>query len=229
METKSYLLRGEADIRLIRELIEHLPYESTVIDFEETIQLRTVRATTQLWQQNDKIVGFAFVDDYNNLRFEINTEFSSAQLENEIIEWGINCVKKRNTDTGANNTLDASFGADNTWQISMLERFGFVHEDLRSLQFTRSLSEPIREYAFPSGFSLRNVAGEHEVESLVALHRAAFGTDNMTVEQRLAIMREPQYEQELDLVAVAPKGELSAFCICGFDDRKENTKSIRAK
>ena len=40
----------------------------------------------------------------------------------------------------------------------------------------------------------------------------------MTAEGRLAIMRAPQYDPELDLVAVAPNGELAAFCICGFED-----------
>jgi len=64
------------------------------------------------------------------------------------------------------------------------------------------------------------VKGEHEVDDLVALHRATFGTDNMTVEERLAIMRAPQYVPELDLVTVAPNGDLSAFCICGFDEEK---------
>jgi ribosomal protein S18 acetylase RimI-like enzyme len=39
----------------------------------------------------------------------------------------------------------------------------------------------------------------------------------MTVEQRLAIMRAPQYDPELDWVADAPNGELAAFCICGFE------------
>jgi mycothiol synthase len=84
--------------------------------------------------------------------------------------------------------------------------------------YERSLGAPIPEHAFPSGFSLRSVTGEQEVERLVALHRSAFGTENMTVEQRLAIMRAPQYDPELDLVAIAPNGELSAFCICGFTD-----------
>ena len=75
------------------------------------------------------------------------------------------------------------------------------------------------------GFSLRCVEGEHEVESLVSLHRAAFGTENMTVEQRLAIMHGPQYEREMDLVAVAPNGELAAFCICGFDEQIDAAKT----
>jgi len=64
-----------------------------------------------------------------------------------------------------------------------------------------------------AGFVIRPIAGEHEVEKLVALHRAAFGTENMTVAYRLAMMRVLEYESSLDLVAVAADGELAAFCM----------------
>jgi len=131
-------------------------------------------------------------------------------------------VKKRNTITGQDNTLDASFSAENFWQIAMLEKFGFVREDLRSLQYSRSFAEPIVNHPLPKGFSLRPVEGEQEVENLVYLHRAAFGTNNMTVDARLAIMRAPQYERELDFVVVAPSGELAAFCICGLEEGNEH-------
>jgi len=218
---KSYLFRGESDIQLIRELIKHLSYQSTIVDFEETLLLASVRATTRLWQHNNKLIGFAFVDDYNNLRFEIKTEYSSDQLQTEIVEWGIACVRKRNAETGRDDTLDSSFKVENTWQIEMLEKFGFVRESFRSLKYSRSLSEPIADYTFPQGFSLRYVEGEQEVDKLVILHCAAFGTDNMTADARIAIMRAPQYERELDFVVIAPNGELAAFCICGLEEANE--------
>ncbi len=40
----------------------------------------------------------------------------------------------------------------------------------------------------------------------------------MTAARRLAIMRAPTYERVLDLVAVAPDGELAAFCICSVEE-----------
>jgi ribosomal protein S18 acetylase RimI-like enzyme len=217
---KSYILQTESDVRLIQELIARLPGPSTVVDFEESIQLSSVRATTRLWKQGGQIIGFAFVDDFNNLRFEIEREYRSTQLEKDVIDWGIVCVKKRNAETGEEKTLDASFSGTDTWQIAMLERTGFVRESVRTLHYARSLNEPVASFGFPQGFSLRCVKGEQEVEDLVVLHRAAFGTQNMSVEARLAIMRAPQYERELDFVAVAPNGEFSAFCICGFKDEK---------
>ena len=222
---KSYLFGDESDIQLMRDLIKHLPAnELTAVDFEEAILLASVQATTRLWQVNGKTIGFAFVDDYNNLRFEIQAESRSAQVENEIIAWGIACIKARNAKTGKDNTLDAVLRAENIWQIAMLERTGFVRSSLRTLRYARSLHEPIMKPVFPSGFSLRCVAGEDEVESLVTLHRAVFGTENMTIAERLAIMHTPTYDRELDLVAVTSGGELAAFCICSLADEMNSEK-----
>lgn len=218
---ESCIFQDESDIQSIRKLITRLPNKPTIVDFEETMLLTSVRATTRLWKYKSKVIGFAFVDDYNNLRYEIEPEYHSSQIENEIVEWGVTCIKTRNAENYEDSTLDASFGRENTWQIAMLERSGFVRESFRSLRYQRSLSEPIVEYAFPRGFSVRCVEGKQEVESLVDLHRAAFGTENMSIEARLAIMNAPKYERELDLVAIAPNGDLSAFCICGFEEEIE--------
>lgn len=220
---KSYLLHDETDIQQMRALINQLP-QPTVVDFEETMLLPTVRANTRLWQVNGQLAGFAFVDDYNNLRFEIAPEFHSKQLEDELIAWGVTCVQNRNAETGAHDTLDAAFSSDNIWQIVLLERTGFIQASRRTLSYARSLDEPIAPYPFPPGFQLRTVNGETEIENLVALHRAAFGTDNMTVAQRLAIMQAPDYEPELDLVAVTTEGELAAFCICSIETGKDGKK-----
>jgi mycothiol synthase len=53
-------------------------------------------------------------------------------------------------------------------------------------------------------------------KALVALHRAAFGTDHMTAAERRAMMSAPDYDPELDLVVVAPDGRLAGFCVCGI-------------
>jgi ribosomal protein S18 acetylase RimI-like enzyme len=48
----------------------------------------------------------------------------------------------------------------------------------------------------------------------------------MTVEYRLAMMRVPDYEPELDLIAVAPDGRFAAFCVCHIS-REENALTGR--
>ena len=217
----SFLLRDDTDLQRLRAFFKQLPHGSNMGDFEEQIQLPAVRVTTRLWQRADELVACAYVDGGNNLRFEIEAENDSDQLEQEIVDWGLACMRQRNAQTGNESTLDACCNANDVEQLHFFEKFGFVRETIRSLKYSRSLAGPIDEFPFPSGFSLRSVTGESEVEALVALHRAAFGTDNMTVEERLAIMRAPQYVPDLDLVAVAPNGDLSAFCICGFEEDDE--------
>lgn len=214
----SHILRNAHDLQLLRDLVARLPDGSTVVDLDELLLQPTVRATTRLWQKGDQLVAFALVDDSNNLKFDLDPSRSSTQLEAEIVDWGIACMRKRNAASGQQQTPDASCSASNAGRIAFLERHGFRRQAVRSLHYARSLSAALPDHPLPGGFSLRAVRGEEEVEGLVALHRAAFGTDNMTVEQRLAIMRAPQYQPEMDLVAVAPNGELAAFCICGFDD-----------
>jgi ribosomal protein S18 acetylase RimI-like enzyme len=43
-----------------------------------------------------------------------------------------------------------------------------------------------------------------------------FETQNMTTETRRAIMRNPAYSAELDLLLVAPDGTFAAFCYCAI-------------
>jgi len=214
----NHLLRDETDLQRLRAFLKQLPHKHSVDSFEEQIQLPAVRAITRLWHCDNALIAFAFVDAYNNLLFEIAPKHRSDQLEREIVDWCATCVRQHNARTGNELTLDASSSAEDVERLRFLEKFGFVREPVRSLEYSRPLNVPIEEFPFPPGFSVRCATGESEVEALVTLHRAAFGTDNMTVEERLAIMRAPQYVPELDLVAIAPNGELSAFCICGFED-----------
>jgi ribosomal protein S18 acetylase RimI-like enzyme len=70
----------------------------------------------------------------------------------------------------------------------------------------------------PAGFSLRPLAGAVEVPAYVALHRAAFGSDAMTEAWRARTLTVPEYRPDLDLVAVAPDGQLAGFAVCWFAD-----------
>jgi mycothiol synthase len=61
---------------------------------------------------------------------------------------------------------------------------------------------------------MRALAGDHEVPDLVALHQAAFQSQHLTVEDKLAMMHTPDYAVNRDLVVIAPDGSLVAYCTC---------------
>lgn len=199
----------------------------SVVDLREALALTNVQDNTRLWfDANDQIVGFAFVDPYNNLRFEFDQQAAHPDIESEIVTWGVECIRRAMQESGEFLTLDASCRDDDTERIALVEQHGFVIQEMRSLHMVRSLNEPIPTPQVPVGFRIRHVTGEQEVKALVALHRAAFGTENMTVEERLAMMRVPEYDSELDLLVIAPDGRFAAYCTCSIS-REENERTGR--
>ncbi len=229
----SQAYRGPQDLQMmIRLLIESRPAERitdypSLVDLHEILARPQVQANATLWQDaGGQCVGFAIVDDSNNLLFDISPDAADGGLGAQIIAWGVERLRRAKPDQIGSLTLDASCRDDDTTRIALLERHGFARQAVRSLQLIRALDEPIPTPHLPAGFSIRYVTGEGEVESLVALHRAAFGTANLMVEDRLSWMRTPEYDPTLDLVAVAPDGALAAYCMCHIS-REENARTGR--
>jgi ribosomal protein S18 acetylase RimI-like enzyme len=94
---------------------------------------------------------------------------------------------------------------------------GFVPLGHATHTLVRSLRDAIPQPAMPPGWTIRPVHGEVEVDALVALHRAAFGTDRLTVDERLSWMRAPHYIPALDIVLVTAAGDLAGYCMCGIE------------
>jgi len=82
------------------------------------------------------------------------------------------------------------------------------------LAFEVTLIAPPGAPRLPTGFSIRPLRAEEELEEVVALHQAAFGTKNFTLADRRAVINTSEYNPDLDLVAVAPDGTLAGNCIC---------------
>ena len=223
---------GAKDLQsMIDLLVAHRPADRLTdypspVDLREALALTNVQDNTRLWFDANDQIGFAFVDPYNNLRFELDQTVARPDIESEIVAWGVECIRRAMQVSGESLTLDANCRDDDTERIALLERHGFVMQEMRSLNMVRSLDKPIPAPQLPVGFSIRHVAGEQEVKALVALHRAAFGTENMTVEERLAMMRVPEYDSELDLLVIAPDGGFAAYCMCS-SSQEENERTGR--
>ncbi|MBU1751888.1 MAG: hypothetical protein KKA73_29775, partial [Chloroflexi bacterium] len=182
-----------------------------------------------LWDRDGELAGFAFVDKYNNLIHRFRPGDLTDAIEQELMAWAVERIRARRAGDDA-ITLDASAHSDDAAKLAFLRRHGFGLTDVQSLFMARSLTEPFPAPQLPPGFSLRPLAGEDEVAAYVAVHRAAYGTTHMTVEERLTIMHEPAYRPDLDLVAVAPapRGALAAFCICFIDEAAFAAENARA-
>lgn len=186
----------------------------TAADLHELLDAATDEETTRasIWEdEGGHIVAFAILAlRYCNCYFLIAPQTSSDEIARDILDR----AEAQLRETGNCTTIDSPCRDTDTERVALLERHGFVRQETQTLYMARSLSEPIPPPVFPEGFTLRQVAGEQELEAIVALHQAAFGTQNMTIETRRAIMRNPAYIPELDLLLEAPDGALAAFCYC---------------
>src|SRR5579859_2410687 len=151
-----------------------------------------------------------FVVEGCNCYFLISPRMRSRDIETGILDW----AEQQMRETGNCTAIDIPCRDTDTERVALLERHGFVRQEMQTLYMTRPLSEPIPSTVFPEGFTLRPATGEQELEAIVALHQEAFGTQNMTIKTRRAIMSNPAYMPELDLLLEAPDGTLAAFCYC---------------
>jgi mycothiol synthase len=197
-------------------------------DLAELLAAPSMMATrTQLWEDaRGQVLAYALVDDYGNLWFDRTPEAAEDATDDQLIAWGTACARSLATPSGGSAALDTACRAEDRARIALLRRHGFTEQAVRTLHFARSLAEPIPEPMLPAGYVIRPIAGEAEVEALVALHRAAFGTEHMMATERLTWMAAPDYEPGLDLVAVAADGRLAAYCFCAIH-QEENRLSGR--
>lgn len=218
----SRLYQGGKDFQAILELLnrvrpaEHLNDYPVKVDIEENLASETVRTNTRLWFDKGQPVGWAYVDEFNNLRWEVDDRYEET-LGAEIVTWGEGCIRKNPTD-GEIATLDASCRDDYAARVSFLKRHGFRQTEDTSVHMIRALSEPIPEPELPPGFLIRPIKGTEEAEAVASTHRAAFGTDYMTTENRLAIMNTSEYDPSLDLLVIAPDRTVAAYCTCPVND-----------
>ena len=214
----------EADrLAMIRLLVDSRPPGQLTSfpsphDLHEIVAQLPDRYQIALWEDDTRsLAGFAMVDlVYSNLFFEIAPEARGSSIANEAIEWAAGCLRRVASGLDPDLTLDTTCFEDDAWRLAILEQHGFAVQPVRTLTFSRSLSEPIGEPLLPPGFHVRSATGEQEAEALTALHRAAFGTEHMTVEERLAMMRVPGYDRALDLIAIAPDKSLAGYCFCSI-------------
>ena len=211
---------GNPDLQKMTELIRSLRVNGQMVypiaaDLFEELADPDVQVTARLWEdEGGRLAGFAYVNRYQNLVDAFVVEKFTPAIESELIDWVVSAARRRNQEIGQSLTLSASALESDLSRQAFLERSGFEYQVESSILMSRSLNLPIPEPELPPGFIIRPMGGEVEIDTYVALHRAAFGTEIMTVEYRRTIISAPDYIPELDLVAVAPDGDLAAFCVC---------------
>jgi ribosomal protein S18 acetylase RimI-like enzyme len=199
----------------------------SLADLRELMGIASMKEATRLWVVEDRrLAGFAILElgeTYAELSMNIAAGEDGETILPEMIVWAEEVFRERYD--GQATGVQISVEESNTERTVLLERHGFTRQEWHTLLLERDLSEPIPTPVVPEGFSLRSLTSAEE-PAWVALHQAAFGTQNMTLDWRQAMTRAPGYDPQLDLVAVTPDGRLAAY-VFGSISREENEQSGR--
>lgn len=223
---------NKQDLQIILDVMvrsrpaEHLNDYPRQVDIEENLASAKIRANTRLWFDCDQPIAWAFVDEFNNLWGDIHPPYEDL-IGQEIVEWGETCIRMK-LGPGETSTLDTNCREDYIERISFLQRYGFQQTEEFNIAMSRQLSEPISAPKLPQGFIIRPIRGNQEAGAVAATHRAAFGTEYMTTENRLALMSTSEYDPSLDLLVIAPDGTIAGYCTCSINqqERKGSTDPI---
>ena len=148
---------------------------------------------------------------------------ADTNLYRQLLAWADRRARKVLGTPGGRSCWFVMVLAGQADRIRDLEDAGFTSQanvgkdSWSKVLLQRSAQMPVADYALPTNFIIRPLAGESEIEAYVQLHRAVFESRNMTTEWRRRTLRRPEYQADLDLVAVAPDGRLAAFCVCWLD------------
>jgi ribosomal protein S18 acetylase RimI-like enzyme len=219
----SRLYEGEKDFQAMLDLqnkirpASHINDYPVKVDIEENLAVEEIRANVKLWFDNDRPIGWAYVDDFHNLCWELEKTYTDT-VGAEMVDWGENCVQIAAEES---STLDASCREDYQKRLDFLSKHGFRQTENFSVHMKRDLSNPVSEPDLPDGYLIRPVSGVEEAEAIAAAHRAAFDSDYMTTENRLIIMNSSEYDPTLDLLVIAPDGMIAGYCTCSTDSSGE--------
>lgn len=169
--------------------------------------------TVPLWFAGDALVGFLWPGQGSGDHL-LHPQHREA--EPLLLAYAEEHLRAPAADDKPASLMQTSLESD-TRRNELLAQHGFA----RSSDFLASnqwvFDGPPPPPQLPAGFTLSNMAVEHDYAARVQAHRAAFHPSRLTFELYMRARQMPTYRPELDLVAVAPNGDLAAYTILWFE------------
>jgi mycothiol synthase len=175
-----------------------------------------------LWEDDaGQIQAAVNPEDLGELSLQIHPRYRSSELETELLDVAEERLAPPPSDEKRRLRLWVRVG--DTHRKELLEQRSYQPGSWSATDFYRSLEGDLPEPNVPSGYQVRSLGGEDELPSRSWASWRAFHPDEPDDdydgwEWYRRIQRMPLYRRDLDLVAVAPDGQLAAFCTLWYDD-----------
>jgi mycothiol synthase len=174
-----------------------------------------------LWEAADgRIAAVLNAEDPGDAHLQVHPELRTPELEDEML--GV-AEEHLAGDRDGQRILCAWRDIQDTVRLDILMRRGYTRGKWVVRQWRRDLDAPIPGAPIPEGYTVRALGDVDELParswaSWRGFHPDEPDEDYEGWEWYLNIQRCPLYRRDLDLVAVAPGGEIASICTLWYDD-----------
>ena len=175
-----------------------------------------------IWETSSgEIAAVANPEDRNFIYFHVDPRYRSAELEGEMLT----AAEKQLAKPGKDGKIRLRMHAheNDTLREALLKHHGYTPTEDVETQHFRYLERDVPTASIPEGFTIRSLGDEKELPARSWASWRGFHPNEPAEkyegwEWYLNIQRCPLYRRDLDLVAVAPNGDIASFCTIWYDD-----------
>jgi mycothiol synthase len=181
----------------------------------------SIEGLLTLWETDDgQIAAVLNPEGMTDAHLHVHPGLRTAELEEEMLDVA---EEHLSGERGGARMLEVWVDVQDTLRLEMLKRRGYVPGPWTETQWRRDLDAPVPEAPLPPGYTLRALGDEGELPARSWASWRGFHPDEPDEayegwEWYRNIQRCPLYRRDLDLVAVAPGGEIASFCTVWYDD-----------
>jgi mycothiol synthase len=175
-----------------------------------------------IWEKSDgEIAAVLNREGPGNAFLQVHPGTRTPKLEEKMITVAEEHLAHPDEDGRRRLTVWAD--EDDELRRDTLRRRGYAVNGVPEYKRRRQLSAPIPEAPLAEGYEVRPLGGVEELSSRSYASWTSFHPDAPDEEYEgwewyLNIQRAPLYRRDLDVVAIAPGGEVASFCTIWFDD-----------
>ncbi|MBN1434922.1 GNAT family N-acetyltransferase [Candidatus Fermentibacterales bacterium] len=181
-----------------------------------------VEESTWLWEtRSGEIAAILNSENRGEAHLQVSPVHRLPDLEHEMLETAEGELFK--SSSNGKKTLGIWCGVDDRVRFRVLTQRGYSRTGIMEWKRSRDLAGSVPFSHVPGGFTIRELGGEEEIPSRSwaswrAFHPESPDSDYQGWEWYECIRRMPLYRADLDLVAVAPDGEVAGFCTIWLDE-----------
>ena len=174
-----------------------------------------------LWEAEGRLVAAANAEGRGEACFQVHPDHRTPALEEEMLAVAEERLADATPDGQRKLVVWAHQG--DGLRCEMLARHGYAPHRWPEYQRQRSLDLPIPDAPPPEGYVVRALGGPEELPARSWASWRGFHPNEPDAKYDgwtwyRNVQGAPLYRRDLDIVAVAPLGEIASFCTLWYDD-----------